>query len=151
MAVQTISQTNSYNPGADLWVLAPLDESGSTQRLDWYLNFQIAKATFHQQKKLSEDLDFFIRECELQRYDYFPQGSEGLLISASHLLPVRWTLIQPVLDPFANWVEKIHFFWKSLQQPDLRVFLPKNKSISDFSTHWTQLSSSENYGLVLDS
>ena len=86
----------------------PLDESGSTQRLDWYLNFQIAKATFHQQKNCQRTL-IFIRECELQRYDYFPQGSEGLLISASHLLPVRWTLIQPVLDPFANWVRKFIF------------------------------------------
>lgn len=151
MPVQTISQANSYNPGADLWVLSPLEQSHSTQRLDWYLNFQIAKADFHQQKNMSEELEIIIRECDLELYNYLPQNNDGLLINVKHLLPARWALVQPILNPFPSWVEKIHFYWKSLQQPSLRIFLPKEKTTSDFNSHWAQLSSFENYGIVIDS
>ncbi len=149
MAV-VISQANSYNAGAELWATPQLEASRSSQRLDWYLNFQIAKAKMHQRLETSPQVKKIVQACELELPENPIDGNQGLLISTTHLLPARWVLVQPLVADFKNWVSGIHQSWESLKHPQLRIFLPTHKTAADFQSQWSSLSDSTDYGIVLD-
>ena len=56
MATQTLYKSGAFGPGSKLWITPELEQSNWTRLIDWYLNFQISKAKFHNSQEASPQL-----------------------------------------------------------------------------------------------
>jgi len=136
-----LSLASCYNPGADLWILPERKSSTLTQKLDWYLNFQISRAAKHETQELPERVTQILSKTGLPHLDFIETKKESLLIPSSQLLPNRWVVVIRGSDDFESWVELAFKRWTELRQPSLRLFLPAGKDLSDF----------QNFNVILDS
>jgi hypothetical protein len=150
MPLMTLSQTNSLHPGADLWITPGLHQSKAAHKLDWYLNFQLTRASFHQVKPVSAELKEILKNCELSNKDSHQQHPNRLMVDSSHLLPNRW-LIQVLRDKdFEPWVATIAEVWTGLRKPSMRVFLPTGLSSGEFQKLWHKHHSFDDFSIVVD-
>ncbi len=123
----TLSQASALNPGAELWVMADLGKCQWTAKIDWYLNFQIVKASRHQTPPLSEFLIGIIEKTGVEVPKMISASSAPLIIHSQPLLPNKWVAIVPYNDNFKEWMKKISTVWSQLQNPSLRIFLPSGQ------------------------
>lgn len=149
-AASTEIQANAFSTGADLWVAPERKNSKLTQRLDWYLNFQVSKAAKHETQSLPQKIEELLLKCELPNLDFKEADRDGLLIPSAHLLPNRWVLVLRGSDEFETWVQNIFLNWMQLSNPSLRVFLPAGKSEDDFHKAWKKISDFRDVSLVKD-
>lgn len=150
MALTVLSQANSLNPGADLWIIPTLENSKSAQRLDWYMNFQITRSSLHQAPDLSADLKQILQNCRLPVANYKGEAQEKLMFDSSNLLPNRWLVMVSDSSNFQDWTEQISHIWTNLRKPTLRVFLPTGLSSGDFQKIWKQTQSFDDFSVVVD-
>lgn len=132
MASQEISHANLLSPGADLWVVPERKNSLLAQKLDWYLNFQIAKSAQHQSRPLPQRVTEILKKCALQNYDWIEQSKDSLMVLSNHVFPNRWVLVVRGSDDITAWLGDIFERWQKLNFPTLRIFLPKEASRGDF-------------------
>ena len=122
--ITTLSQASALNPGAELWVMTDLKKSHWTAKIDWYLNFQIVKASRHSPPGLSDFLIQMIEKTELKIPSFELLSQAPLLIHSQPLLPNKWVAVVPYTDNFKHWMKNISEIWNQLQNPSLRIFLP---------------------------
>lgn len=132
MALQEISHANILSPGADLWVVPERKNSQLAQKLDWYLNFQIAKSAQHQSRPLPQKVTEILKKCALQSYDWIEESKDCLMVLSHHVFPNRWVLVVRGSDDFSSWIGNIFERWQKLNFPTLRVFLPREISRQEF-------------------
>lgn len=149
MAINLLSAASAYNPGADLWILPSQKQSRWFNRVDWYLNFQLIKATRHHSPKIALELQDLTVECELPAVKIGNPPHRQMVYSPS-LLPNKWVVVVEEGQDFHHWINEIHQIWKNLNEPSLRVFLPPDKTLGDFNKHWLQHSKNEDITIVLD-
>ncbi|HWU43037.1 MAG TPA: hypothetical protein VN132_06345, partial [Bdellovibrio sp.] len=124
MAMNLVSPVSAFNPGADLWVVPHLEKSQWTARLDWYLNFQICRASRHKNAQTPLFVNEIIKEAELEKF-YRPVSSKApLMIASEQLLPNKWVVVLPWTEDADSWSKEIFRIWSGLKEPMLRVFLP---------------------------
>jgi hypothetical protein len=139
----------ALSTGSDLWIVADLDHSKWTSKIDWYLNFQIVKASRHE----SPELSGFLKEALEQTGLTAPQiktGNGPLLIQSEFLLPNKWVLVLPFEEDIKSWMSKVAEVWEGLQKPSLRIFLPTGQNSSPHSMAWFEKLELKNCSLVLD-
>ena len=137
MPIRTLSSHTALVPGADLWIISDLHSSDWTQRLDWYLNFQITKAKSHQTPGLSDEQIDSLKEWELPIYEKgLRQNDVPLMISTEELLPNRQTVILPYNGDITAWLSEAEEIWKSLKKPSVRFFLPDGISKAETVRQW---------------
>ncbi len=151
MAVTVLSQASAFNPGSDLWIVANLESSQWSSKLDWYLNFQIVKSHRRHSAELSENLQSLLQQTglasETPAYAGFPNN---LMISSQMQLPNKWVVIIPWNQDLISWSLEIEKVWKQLNQPSLRVFLPPGFSMANLDKAWPNNSSVQDFTVVLD-
>lgn len=140
----------AFGPGADLWILPERKNSGLVQKLDWYLNFQIAKSSHHEATALSTRLKQILEDCELENQSTASGDNDSLLILTSHQFPNRWILVLRGSDSLVDWVEKAMQKWEKMNSPSLRIFLPQGASPSEFRKLWKKSGGSEDINLISD-
>ena len=150
MAITVLNQTNSLNPGADLWIIPTLDKSKSAQRLDWYMNFQMTRASLHQAPDISSELKKILQQCRLPEAQYRIEPQEKIMFDSSNLLPNRWLVMVCNTSDFQEWTMQIVNIWSNLRKPTMRVFLPTGLSSGDFQKMWKGLHSFDDFSLVVD-
>lgn len=149
MAIHLLSAASAYNPGADLWILPPQKSSRWFNRVDWYLNFQLVKATRHHTVHMATELKELTSECELSEIKVIV-NSHRQMVYSPNLLPNKWVVVVEESQDFHKWIKEIFTIWKGLNEPSLRVFLPPDRSMADFNKHWLQHSKKEDITVVLD-
>ncbi len=122
--ITTLSQASALNPGAELWAMADLPNSKWTAKIDWYLNFQIVKASRHERPPLSEFLVKIVEKTGVKIPQLEPISAAPLLIHSQPLLPNKWVAVVPYTDNFKEWMKSVSQVWQQLQNPSLRIFLP---------------------------
>ena len=151
MALSILSQASALNPGADLWILPALNESPWTSKLDWYLNFQISKASRHQSSEVPEYLNDVMEQTEQAQFVSITQVAQPLMISSTNLLPNKWVVLVSLKDfQEGTWVREAHNIWAGLQRPTLRIFLPPGQSAGQFQKEWQKHSDFQEFTVVLD-
>lgn len=151
MAVTVLSQASAWNPGADLWILPALTESPWTSKLDWYLNFQLSKASRHESQQVPEYLNSVLAQTEQATYKFSAQSLRPLMISSSELLPNKWVVLLSEKDfSGSEWITQAHSIWTGLQRPSLRIFLPPGQSAGQFQKEWVKHSDFQEFTVVLD-
>ena len=150
MALNVLSQAGAFNPGSDLWIVPQLGKSQWSAKLDWYLNFQLCKASRHNSRHIPGFINDVIKETDLEAY-YRPVGKTApLMISSEPLLPNKWVVVIPWDEDLSAWSKSILEVWSGLQQPSLRVFLPPGQSTGAFQQAWMKIHSAQDFTVVLD-
>lgn len=144
-----ISQASALNPGADLWIVPDLNHSKWTSKIDWYLNFQIVKATRRESPRISPFLNEVLENTGLS-VPNFKTELAPLLIQSQSLLPNKWVLVVDYTNDMQSWVTQIAKVWEDLQRPSLRIFLPSGQSASPLSESWFESLDFQEVTVVLD-
>lgn len=150
MATSVLSQASALNPGSDLWIVPDLEQSPWTAKLDWYLNFQICKASRHHTLPLSSYVSEVLAETELERPALGDKASAPLMIASQSLLPNKWVVILPWNGDMNDWSQKIIGIWQNLKQPSLRIFLPPGQNAGSLDRSWQSQQVAELLTVVLD-
>jgi hypothetical protein len=134
MATQILTQLNAWSPGAELWVAPDFAHSSWTPRLDWYLNFLVAKADHFKPQSLSKDLKEILDENDMKnRFQPFPP-STPLLTGSSQCFPNRHTVFLPFQKDLGVWLNQVVKLAGQLKVTSLRVFLPKGVHVNSAQT-----------------
>lgn len=149
MAINRIAESMAFSNGADLWVLPDPTVSDWANRVDWYLNFQIARARQHKAPVIPSGLVEILQETNLALPTPLSLGKAPLMLSCQARLPAKQTVILGFDDELKEWCGQIFQIWQSLKQPSLRVFLPKRISFSQLQAAWPK-SGSEPVAFVCD-
>ncbi len=138
MASKILSAHTALVPGSDLWVLPQLTESYWTERINWYLNFQISRAESHKSKALSDLQIQEIHEFDLPHFE--PQNNipNALLIGSRDSLPNSQTIVLKFNQDIEVWLKDIQHIWSALGQPKIRIFAPKKIKAENISQIWTE-------------
>ncbi len=147
-----LSPANAYNPGSDLWIFPELEESQWTQKVDWYLNFQILKNSQKKSLEILPEVRATLDSCGLPHYSFVTSAETSPLMIISELhLPNKWTIIAPGSKNFRPWIKNMHRLWENLNKPSLRVFLPSEATNNSFVESWNLIGTTKDLTLVLDS
>lgn len=150
MAISVLSQASAFNPGSDLWIVPHLEKSQWTTRLDWYLNFQICKASRHRTAQTPLFVNEVVKEAELEKFYRPVANSAPLMIASEQLLPNKWVVVLPWADDMSAWGKDVFQIWQGLKEPSLRVFLPPGQSAGGFQQSWQKHNSFQEFTVVLD-
>lgn len=150
MSTSVLSQASAFNPGADLWIVPHLDKSHWTAQLDWYLNFQISKASRRESPHTSDFVNQVVATTGLDKFQYSVPENAPLMISTEKLLPNKWVVVIPWNKNMGEWSSTISKIWGDLKEPSLRVFLPPGLSSSNFQQAWDQHHNLQDFTVVLD-
>jgi hypothetical protein len=124
-------------PGADLWVVANLENSSWSQKIDWYLNFQILRAKTHQTAAPDSEMNQVLSRWEVEIPPAENLSSSPLMIVSSSSLPNHAVVMVPFeVANLRRWVEQVHGVWRCLDAPSLRVFLPNGQNAVKFAKAW---------------
>ena len=145
-----VDSLSALSPGRQTWIVPDLGRSRWAQRIDWYLNFQIARAAPHQPATFAPELQDVIEKCELSvpTVRFNPAGP--LMISSSDLLPNHQTIVIPVAVGEAEWVMASHRIWIGLGRPPTRLFLPSGVSAAAFENRWPKAAHDADLELVFE-
>ncbi len=139
MSFKKLSNPGAFAGGSDLWLLPSPLQSAFTRKVDWYLNFLVARAQEHQPKALAPSLLGILQDNEIELGTAPLQGDQSpLLLSSSHRLPNQYTVILPFMGEPLPWLEQAHQIWQGLGRPSLRLFLPLEIKDRDLEAHWPQ-------------
>ncbi len=148
--ITTLSQASALNPGAELWVTTDLEKSKWTAKIDWYLNFQIVKASRHQPPPLSEFLIKIIEKTNVEVQKMKPVTSASLLIYSQALLPNKWVAVVSYHDNLKEWMKNIYQVREQLQNPSLRIFLPAGQLTTTITEQLLTTDDEKEMTVVLD-
>lgn len=150
MPAQVLSLASSFNSGSDLWVIPERKHSGLARKLDWLLNFQIAKTTQHQSLEISENIRDILNQTDLHPTEFKNEEQDCLMIASQHLIPAQWVLVIKESDNLQTWVQRIFEKWRGLSYPSLRVFLPQGTDSHRFESLWLAAGGTDQLSLVVD-
>ncbi|MCB0356239.1 MAG: hypothetical protein KDD40_04490 [Bdellovibrionales bacterium] len=145
---QILFRTGALGPGAKLWITPGGESSEWNRKLDWQLNFQISRAQDHQAKKLDQEFLKKLQEYEISLINNPANPSELLMISCENRLPTKMLVIIPFKEDVNSWLAEAHKVWSHLLKPSLRIFLPKDFPLNEFSRIWPDRSSVSDITLV---
>jgi hypothetical protein len=138
MGIQSLSETMAFSPGSQLWIFPDPKVSHWARRMDWYLNFQLARAECHHPPVLEAGLLQLLREEELAPPTTMANSKAPLLISSHHRLPSAQTVEIPYANDFNDWLTAAAQIWRDLDKPTLRLFLPQGASPSQAEALWPE-------------
>lgn len=150
MATSVLSQASALNPGSDLWIVPDFANSQWTAKLDWYLNFQICRASRHQSSPIPDYLNYVLEETELKKPAIPVEDQAPLMIATQQLLPNKWVVLIPWNGNLGEWVQQAFKVWQNLQQPSIRLFLPPGQSSGSLQHAWQAYSNWQDLTVVLD-
>lgn len=148
--MNVLSLASAFNPGSDLWIAPDSDHSRWTQKLDWYLNFQIIKNQRHLSPETRNFTKLIQKETGLEAYDHTIAKNAPLMMTSETCFPNKWVIVVPMTANFSNWVREVSNIWENLKHPSLRVFLPTGQNAGFFNKEWQNHHSFEDFTLVLD-
>ncbi len=135
MSWSELAPEQALSEGSTLWIVGDLNSSSWAQKINWYLNFQLRRAKFHQTREIPSELAEVLQTWEVEAPDLKLDPSAPLLVESSKLLPNKVT-VQLFDRTFDSWVDEAIKIWNDLQRPSVRVFLPSQKASNQLTARW---------------
>lgn len=146
MKWQILYRSQAFGPGSHLWFIAGPSTSSNTKKqskypaltnkIDWYLNFQLTRSRQHKPHVFSNTLKNIINENNLPTFTKEISEPKPLMIIAKEQFPTSAVIEMPVPKNMQSWPQNIHDIWQRFEQPSLRVFLPEEISAEEFKALW---------------
>ena len=136
MAFQTLSRDQAFRPGVDLWIATEPGASWAARRVDWRLNFMVARALARGRSAPPTELNEITERCEIEVPVVPDMSSEPLLVESSRHLPNRAVVVVAWAQDGRDWCARAKRAWTSLGSPGVRVFLPPGVSHAVFEREW---------------
>lgn len=141
MPIQKLAKAGAMGVGSELWITPNPEVSPWTRKIDWYLNFQMARAYHHEGLKISPELENILKENEVQ-WNPSTHKREALMVATQLRLPATQVVLIPLKSDSAtdkeNWIESVKKIWEGLGSPRLRIFLPLVLKESEFLSLWPE-------------
>jgi hypothetical protein len=127
--------TQPLSPGFDVWITAEPDQSHWSRVIDWYLGFQMMRASRHQPAPMPEGLKqiLAIEAIEAPRLEI--TSAAPLMIASARNVPNSNTIMIPFHEIKA-WVKDCRRIWIGLNRPKTRFFLPDGVASENFLAAW---------------
>lgn len=139
----------AFANGAELWILPDGKHSTWAKKIDWYLNFQAARAATHEAPKLAAGLLQLLQEVQLSPPTTSAHVQAPLMISTSHRLPARHAVLIPYEGQLKSWLKQVQSIWQQMGYPTARIFLPLSQSFNQCLEVWDS-SEGNNISVVMD-
>lgn len=136
MGLQNLTETTAFAPGAQLWILPDPKVSHWARKIDWYLNFQIARAERHLPPVLEPGLLQLLKDEDLAAPTTAGNNESPLLLSSGHRLPAGQTVEISFTGDFSHWLARAAGVWRDLGHPMLRLFLPRGTTPAQAEALW---------------
>lgn len=136
MAVTAFTENQALEPGSQLWIAPPLEDSAWTQKIDWYLNLQLLKSLPHKSKQMTPEIEEVLSDAEITIDELLPRASSPLMVAAQDFLPASQVVILPTTDA-KSWIQQARQIWIKMRTPATRVFLPEGIKFADVKKAWT--------------
>jgi hypothetical protein len=130
-----LDDSDAFAEGAPLWILASLEQSLWTRKLDWYLNLQLLRAEPHRPQHLSDFLKQLLAQQELAPLLSSVSAQSPLMIAAQAFVPTDQIVILFETET-KPWVQSAHHIWNKLGKPATRLFLPDFVSAANLNNVW---------------
>jgi hypothetical protein len=143
MAIHTLSRAQAFTVQHDLWIIPDKKNLPLFSKIDWYLNFQLTRASEHKRQALPPQLVSISSENSLPDFSVISAKEAPLMVLAEMGLPTKTLIEISAREKMQTWVTDIYKTWKDLGQPSLRVFLPNDLKSDDFSKLWPGSSEDE--------
>ena len=140
MSPETLDEFKALSAGCEVWLIGSPSASRWTRKIDWYLGFQIMKASRHETAEISGVLRSILEREEIAPVEFGSAETAPLMIASERLLPNSKTVMIPYRGNLDAWVEACHRIWQDLTCPKTRVFLPDAVAIQDFVSAWPRQS-----------
>ena len=140
---------HALTSGSELWLVADLDSSRWACKVDWYLNFQLARAQVHNSPDISRELNEIATRWDFDVKAHRAPAAAPLLIASVELLPNLTTVMVPFGMPVDatvsagpknsrkhDWAQRCFKIWQQLGHPRLRIFMPDNMTGESFEKTW---------------
>jgi len=148
--MNVLSLASAFNPGSDLWIVPDAESCRWTQKIDWYLNFQIINCQRHLSPETRNFTKYIQKEVGLDPYDVITPKNAPLMITSEGSFPNKWVVVVPMAATFDIWVREISNIWENLKHPSLRIFLPTGQNTGTFNQAWQKHHSFQDFTVVLD-
>jgi len=145
--LQLISPSQAFKSGADLWVISDPEHSSWYHKINWYLLFQIDKTGSYNPPPPSPQMRALLEKYRISTVCYHRPPSFPILVESSFHLPNLWTV---KLNYTVKWLNEVYDIWHSLNQPTLRLFVPKPIERKKIEKRWGEPAKNVNIQYVLD-
>ena len=145
--LQLILPSQALKNGADLWVISDPEHSSWYHKINWYLCFQIDKTGSCPLPSPSSQMRSLLEKYKISTIDSPLPPSFPVLVDSSFYLPNLWTV---KLSYTVKWLNEVYNIWRSLNQPTLRLFVPKLIERTKIMEKWGGPAKSINIQYVLD-
>jgi hypothetical protein len=132
-----LSESVAFSEGSDLWVFCDPAHSAFARKIDFYLNFQMARTQKFQPKPFAAGLQSILKDNQLEELQLAPSASACCLISTRRALPCRYVVVVLWNQSEQGWIEETRKVWQKLGSPSLRLFLPKAMAAFDMNLGWS--------------
>lgn len=136
MSFTVLTRMTAFSSGANLWILPDINSSPWSQKVDWEVGFQAAKAKGYVAPDTPPAIQEITKELKLKIDDYRQPKNAPLLLASENFLPNKMTVFIEVPKNKSEWILKVSEVWKQLNYPELRVFLPDGIDVSEFKSNW---------------
>ncbi len=150
MISQLLSHVGALTGEAKLWVFPQPERSQWLKKLDWYMEFQVARASIHKQIEFPPALLELAAHYEVDPPKIRVLPEAPLLVATTDLLPTHKTVVIPYKDEPVQWLNQIFGLWERLMKPRLRIFLPTQVNVHDVQLYCFEQDRSETVALVPD-
>jgi hypothetical protein len=145
MEPSALNNEQAYSAGSNLWVVADRESSDWTIQLDWYINFQLAKALIRKRMKVPQHLIDWAKSAEVEAVDLMTDDNGPMLVHTAKLLPNNQVLHLPYKNNLSQWISYVEAIWTRLGKPSTRIFLPNSASVEDASKIKSELARSASF------
>ena len=144
--MKLLNPANAFEEGANLWFVPDLQVSSWTREIDWYLGFQIFKASLYHTRPIPEPLTRILNDHDL-RSTFTPSSQQSVLaLAVADRLPTD-NVILISSDDGKDWLNRCAKVWQKAQKTSARLFLPAFLAPHEVETFWKE---ADNISLVLN-
>jgi hypothetical protein len=133
--MQFLNQNEAFSDGVPLWIIADLEGSRWAKKLDWYLNFQLRRASRHTSPQISESTKQSFADWGFSAPE-IKAPTSSLMIASCKLLPNEWTVQIKLSEKWASECLKL---MQDLRVFKARVFLPTDMTADHFKAALREL------------
>jgi len=109
--------------------------SGFSRKIDFYLNFQMARSEQGCKTPLPKRLQEILTENQMEELLEFKTAPPHHLVATKRTLPCSQVVFIPFQNSAEQWLKDVMRVWVKLGSPTLRIFVPPAAGKVDVQKH----------------